>query len=160
MQQSNWKCESMNGNLWEVEDTLCSSGHFRGMFFQMYPQLDGFYGENGIWNSSSCDFLLNRHKPRQHVYGNPRWNYVLLNFIATDWTAGVRFPVGTRDLSLLYSFNKTGSATHAASYLMGTGDNGGRGVNLNTYLNLFVQLKNLMELHLLFPTHFRGVVLN
>jgi hypothetical protein len=34
--------------------------------------------------------------------------------------AGVRFPAGTRDFSLLHSV-QTGSGAHPASYIMGTG---------------------------------------
>jgi hypothetical protein len=37
--------------------------------------------------------------------------------IATGWTAGVRFPAGARDFSILHS-----SGAHPASYAMGTGD--------------------------------------
>jgi hypothetical protein len=36
------------------------------------------------------------------------------------WTAGVRFPAGARDFSLLHSV-ETGSDAHPASYPMGTG---------------------------------------
>jgi hypothetical protein len=38
---------------------------------------------------------------------------------ATGWTAGVRFPVGERDFSLLRSV-QTGSGAHPASYPMAT----------------------------------------
>jgi hypothetical protein len=40
--------------------------------------------------------------------------------IATGWTAGVRFPAGARDFSLLHSIH-TASGAHPASYPMGTG---------------------------------------
>jgi hypothetical protein len=46
--------------------------------------------------------------------------FALLNFIATGWTVGVRFPRVARYLSLLYSF-QTGSGTKTASYPMGSG---------------------------------------
>jgi hypothetical protein len=39
---------------------------------------------------------------------------------ATGWTAGVRFPAGTREFSFLHSVH-TGSGTHPASYRVGTG---------------------------------------
>jgi hypothetical protein len=39
--------------------------------------------------------------------------------IATDWTTGVRFPLGARDFSVLQSV-QTGSGLHSASYPMGT----------------------------------------
>jgi hypothetical protein len=41
--------------------------------------------------------------------------------IGTDWIAGVRFPVGTGDFSLLHRV-QTGSETNPASYPMGTGN--------------------------------------
>jgi hypothetical protein len=40
---------------------------------------------------------------------------------ATAWTAGVRFPAGTRDFSVLHSV-QTGSGAHQTSNPMGTGD--------------------------------------
>jgi hypothetical protein len=40
--------------------------------------------------------------------------------IATGYTAGVRLPVGERDVSLLHSV-QTGSGVHPASYPMGIG---------------------------------------
>jgi hypothetical protein len=38
----------------------------------------------------------------------------------TGYTAGVRFPTGARDFSLVHSV-QTGSATPSALYIMGTG---------------------------------------
>jgi hypothetical protein len=40
--------------------------------------------------------------------------------IAMGWTAGVRFPAGARDSSLLHSA-QAGSGSHPASYPIGTG---------------------------------------
>jgi hypothetical protein len=40
--------------------------------------------------------------------------------IKTGWTAGFRFPLGTRDFSLLHGVH-TSSGAHPASYTMGIG---------------------------------------
>jgi hypothetical protein len=53
-----------------------------------------------------------------HLYNH--YSSCMLIGIATGWTAGVRFPAGARDISLLHSF-QTGSGAHPASYPMGTG---------------------------------------
>jgi hypothetical protein len=51
----------------------------------------------------------------------------MLYSLATDWTAGVRFPAGVRDIYLLHSV-QTSSETHPSSYPMGTGGGGGERV--------------------------------
>jgi hypothetical protein len=62
---------------------------------------------------------VNLHNVEKHFY---EYQYVaqLVQRRPTGWVAGIRFPTGERDYSLLHSV-QTGSGAHPASYPVGTG---------------------------------------
>jgi hypothetical protein len=76
--------------------------------------------------------------------------------MATGWTAGVRFPAGAKDFSLLHIV-QTGSG--ARPYPTGTvGWKSGQLVKLTTHLRLVLRSR-MVELYLHSPTLLHGMVL-